>query len=126
MIYDCFCFFNEHLLLDVRLNTLYDYVDKFILIEATKSHQNANKELHYFNNKHLYDKFQDKIIHIVIDKYPDYSYWSYEIFQRDYIFNVIKNIAKSDDLIFVSDVDEIWNPQILKIDYIEMKLIIYL
>ena len=61
MIYDCFTFFNEYTILDIRLNTLYDYVDKFIIVEATRSHQNLPKPLYFEENKDKYIKFLDKI-----------------------------------------------------------------
>jgi beta-1,4-mannosyl-glycoprotein beta-1,4-N-acetylglucosaminyltransferase len=112
-VYDCFSFFNEHAILDIRLNTLYDYVDKFILVEATKSHQNKDKPLYFSENKDLYEKFLDKIIHIVVDNYPDFSYWSFEEHQRDQIFPNLMESADRGDIVFISDVDEIWNPEIL-------------
>jgi len=113
MVYDCFPFFNEHTVLDIRLNTLYDVVDKFIIVEATRSHQNLPKPLYFGENKHLYEKFLDKIIHVVVDTYPAHDYWSFEEYQRDQILTALSQIAEPEDTIFVSDADEIWNPSIL-------------
>jgi len=90
MIYDCFTFFNEHSVLDIRLNTLYDHVDKFILVEATRSHQNLPKPLYFDENKSMYSKFLDKIIHVVIDTYPEHTYFSFEEHQRDQIYAKLK------------------------------------
>ena len=44
---DCFMYFDEDLVLDIRLNTLYDKVDKFIIVEATKNHAGEHKELNF-------------------------------------------------------------------------------
>jgi len=110
MIYDCFTYFNESAILDIRLNTLYDKVDKFILIEATRSHQNLPKPLYFSENKNKYSKFLDKIIHVVIDSYPEHTYFSFEEHQRDQIYLKLKEIAKDEDVVFFSDADEIWNP----------------
>lgn len=115
MVIDCFTFFNELTVLDIRLNTLYDVVDKFVLIEATRTHTNKEKPLFFQQNKERYAKFLDKIIHVVVDAYPEYSYWSFEHNQRDQLVGVLRQLnLKESDTIFVSDCDEIWNPKILE------------
>lgn len=114
MIYDCFSFFNEHTILDIRLNTLYDSVDKFIIVEATRSHQNHPKPLYYAENASRYAKFADKIIHVVVDSFPSHDYWSFEQHQRDQIVNALNSVALPDDIVFISDADEIWNPAVFK------------
>ena len=68
-VYDCFTFFNEFELLEIRLNLLNEVVDKFVLVEATKTYQGKEKPLFYNENKDKFAKFQDKIIHIIVD-YP--------------------------------------------------------
>lgn len=111
MIYDCFSFFNELDLLEVRLNVLNDVVDKFVLIEATKTHANKEKPLYFEQNKERFKKFEDKIIHVIVDTYPEYeSAWSYENNQRNYLSTVLKD-CKDDDTIIISDLDEIPNPE---------------
>ena len=109
-IIDTFPFFNELTLLDLRLNVLNDYVDEFILVEATRSHQNKPKPLFYNENKHLFKKFNHKIKHIIVDEFPEHSYWSHETYQRDYIGKCLSD-CQDDDIIFISDLDEIWNPK---------------
>jgi beta-1,4-mannosyl-glycoprotein beta-1,4-N-acetylglucosaminyltransferase len=66
-IYDVFNFFNELEILDIRLNILNDHVDYFVLVESTLTHSGLPKELLYEKNKHLFKKFEHKIIHYVID-----------------------------------------------------------
>ena len=116
MIYDCFTFFNELDLLEIRLNILNDYVDKFVLVEATKTHQGKDKPLHFSDNKNRFQKFLPKIIHIVIDEYPEYegkSAWVLEHHQRNMILKGLENCTP-DDVILISDLDEIPRPERIK------------
>lgn len=109
-IYDCFSFFNELDMLELRLEILGDHVDKFVLVESTKSHQNFDKPLFYEENKQRFSKFNDKITHVVVNDFPPHSYWSHETHQRDCIVRGLSD-CKKEDVIFVSDLDEIWNPE---------------
>lgn len=113
MIYDCFTFFNELDLLEIRLNVLNSTVDKFVIVEATKTHQGKDKPLFFSENKSRYSDFSDKIIHIVVDEYPENEgklAWILERHQRNMILKGLKD-CKPDDVILISDVDEIPNPQ---------------
>ena len=67
-IYDCFQYFDEDLLLDIRLNVLNQYVKKFVITEATYTHNGAKKELNF--NINNFKKFKDKINYLVIDQPP--------------------------------------------------------
>jgi len=69
MIYDCFSFFNELDLLEIRLHELDPVVDKFVLVEASKTFQGKDKPLFYDENKERYKEFSEKIIHVVVDKF---------------------------------------------------------
>ena len=106
-IFDCFIFNNEEMILDLRLNYLNKFVKKFIIVESKYTHQGTLKnELLKLEN---YKKFQHKIDYHLIDKFPDnLSNWGRENFQRNYIMNTIKNL-NDDDLIMISDLDEIPN-----------------
>ena len=113
-IIDCFTFYNELGLLKYRLDTLYDIVDNFILVEATTTHSGNPKELFYEKNKHLYQKYQDKIIHIIVDDMPKTTSTHIpENFQRVCISRGFKNLNK-DDILIISDLDEIPNPTLLE------------
>lgn len=113
MIYDCFPFFNELDLLEIRLNHLNDYVDKFVLVEMAKTFSGDDKPFFYEENKFRYKKFADKIIHIKVSDYPDSEgisdydrCWQLENYQRDCIMRGLTE-AKDDDIILTSDLDEI-------------------
>jgi beta-1,4-mannosyl-glycoprotein beta-1,4-N-acetylglucosaminyltransferase len=122
-IIDCFLFYNELDLLLYRLTILYDIVDNFVLVESNHTYAGNQKILYYEQNKHLFSKFQDKIIHIVVDalyitpniNYHNNDQWKNENFQRNSIDNGIKQILlDKNDLIIISDLDEITDPDILK------------
>ena len=61
-------YFDEDLMLDLRLNTLHKYVDKFIIAEATRDHSGKEKKLNFNYNK--FAKFKDKINYLIIDDVP--------------------------------------------------------
>lgn len=109
MIYDTFIFFNELDLLELRLNILDEYVDYFVLVEATKTFQGDSKPLYFSNNKGNFSQFLHKIIHIVVDDMPDVSVpFDREYHQRDCILRGLHDCDPK-DLIILSDIDEIPN-----------------
>jgi len=128
MIYDCFTFWNETEILELRLGLLYNFVDYFVICESLDSHSKKIRKNEYIleKNKNLYDKYWDKIIYLKIDKLEfdgDSGYdisgnktvhWKNENYQRCYLYNGFKN-ANDDDIIAISDLDEIWNPQIIPV-----------
>lgn len=63
-IYDCFQFFNELDLLEIRLDLLYDHVDYFVISETNKTHADTEKKLYFEENKEYFKKYLDKIIHV--------------------------------------------------------------
>lgn len=112
-IYDCFIFFNELDILEIRLNVLNDIVDKFVIVEAAKTHTGNDKPLYFLENKDRFKKFEDKIIHIIIDDIPELtSTWVLENFQRNCISRGLTE-CNDNDVIMISDADEIPNPKIV-------------
>jgi beta-1,4-mannosyl-glycoprotein beta-1,4-N-acetylglucosaminyltransferase len=109
-IFDCFPFFNEISLLDMRLNYLQKIVDKFVIVEGTHSHQRKIKKLYYDENKSLFKKYENKIIHIVQDSYPSHLGDTHSNFIFDYHTRngISKGLRKcfDNDIILISDVDE--------------------
>ena len=111
MVYDAFLFYNELELLDIRLNTLNDVVDKFVLVESTVTHTNQPKPLYYEENKHKFKKFHKKIIHIIVKDSPPVSFaWVLERFQLEATTRGLKK-CKPTDVILYGAVDEIPNPE---------------
>jgi len=107
MVYDCFLFFNELDVLDIRLHELDKVVDKFVLVEATVTHTNKPKPLYYEENKERFKKFHKKIIHVVVKDSPDVSMtWVIERFQLSAVVRGLKN-CKPNDTILYSCVDEV-------------------
>jgi beta-1,4-mannosyl-glycoprotein beta-1,4-N-acetylglucosaminyltransferase len=120
MIYDCFSFFNELDILEIRLNTLNEVVDKFVLVEAPWTHSGNSKPLYFKENKERFKPFLDKIVHIVAAPPPisatateRESAWIRENCQRNEIKRGIDN-AQPHDILIISDLDEIPDPQIIK------------
>lgn len=126
-VYDCFTFFNELDLLEVRLKILDPFVDYFVLVEATKTHAGKDKPLYFDKNKDRFKKWENKIIHIKVNDMPapgriyfkrfwrissalGLGRWKPEIYQRNQIVKGLKN-CKEEDIIIVSDLDEIPNPK---------------
>lgn len=106
-VYDCFIFFNEIDILEIRLNELYDHVDKFVLVESLETFRGNLKPLYYLENQKRFAKFQDKIIHVIVeDRIQSNNPWVIEEFQRNQIMRGLKD-CELDDVIFISDVDEI-------------------
>ena len=114
MIYDCFPFFNEIDILKLRLEILDPYVDKFVLEEATVTFSGEPKPLYFKENMHLFEKWKDKIIHVVVDDCPKgLPTHDMDQYQKDHLLLGIEN-CKPDDICIFSDVDEIPNPDIFQ------------
>ena len=140
-IYDCFMFYDEDLVIDLRLNILNEHVHEFVIVESKFTHSGKKREL-LFNIK-KYSKFKNKINYIVLENEPiDLERVNYndtddkknskyimnalkrENFQRNGIKKGLTN-AKPDDLILVSDVDEIPNLSNLDINEINDNIILF-
>lgn len=108
-IVDCFLFSNEQMLLELRLKELYDVVDHFVLVEGSQTFTGNNKPLVYSENRDKYEKYNDKIIHIVVDVLIETNNpWDREYYQRDCIKQGIDKLTLCDeDIVVVSDLDEI-------------------
>ena len=104
MLYDCIMFNDELDLLELRLNH-HSFVDKFILIESSKTYSGIPKPYYYAENKQRYEAFSDKIYHVMLDfPYQGNHQWRYEHLQR----NVLRGLSFSDkDVIIYTDADEI-------------------
>ncbi len=120
-IYDCFQYFNEDLIVDLRFNILNKFVDYFVVCESTKTHQGKNKKLN-FDIKN-FSKFRNKIIFITADYKGNIDFDNHtggespiEQHQRNCLIEGIKD-ASSEDLIILSDSDEI--PDLTKLSKID-------
>jgi len=133
-------YFDEDLLLDLRLNTLDKYVKKFVITEATYTHNGNKKELKFDISK--FKKFKDKISYHVVNKQPKnilglidgeskekrgekliLNGMARDYFQRE---NLIKGLSDilDDDIVLISDLDEI--PNLENLNLFEIKNNIYI
>lgn len=114
-IYDCFTFFNELDLLEIRLQELYDSVDYFVISEANMSHSGNPKDYILLDNWDRFKPWHDKIRRIQVDDFPvTTDSWVRERFQRDALQRGFTDM-EPDDLIIVSDLDEIPRAEIIEL-----------
>jgi hypothetical protein len=107
MIYDCFLLNEELDLLELRLNYLNKLVDKFIIVESAYTFSGIPKPLHFSNNTHRFTRFLNKINYLTDTAKPNLtSAWANEYHQRNLLKTGLHS-AKDDDLIILSDLDEI-------------------
>ena len=134
-------YFDEEVVLDVRLNTLDKYVDYFVIVESSFTHKGDNKNLMFNHNK--FEKFKNKIIYLVYDKQPKgieavNENDSENEKSRKYILNAARrengqrnfiqnglNKAEDNDIILISDVDEIPNLSEVNFNNISEKIIMF-
>ena len=142
-IFDCFMYFDEETVLELRLNILNKYVDYFVIVESSFTHKGDKRELKFNHQK--FNKFKDKIIYITYDEEPleisknqvnekdddGLKSWKYitnanyrENGQRNHISKGL-DLAKDDDMILISDVDEIPNLERLDLSKINEKIVLF-
>ena len=140
-IFDCFMYFDEDVLLDLRLNYLNSYVDKFVIVESNYAHSGKKRNLNFDIDN--FKKFKNKITYLVFDQEPsgianfnnkdhiDITNSKYflnaakrENSQRNYILEGLKD-AEPNDMILISDLDEIPNLEQNNLNEINNRLIFF-
>jgi beta-1,4-mannosyl-glycoprotein beta-1,4-N-acetylglucosaminyltransferase len=142
-IYDCFQFFDEEMLLDLRLNIMDKYVDKFVITEANYMHNGKPKELIF--NIENFSKFKDKIIYIKVEKQPPDLFeindsdddikdtrgqklvlngYKRDNYQRQMAIKALENIDP-EDWVIINDIDEIPNLKQINLNNINKSLILF-
>jgi len=143
--YDCFYFFDELEILELRLNILNEYVDYFVICEANMTFSGKEKPFTFLENRNRFDKFQHKILYVPLNWSPTTpdevrsvfhrrssslekviakrtltsknvprtqgnNHWLTEYFQKESLHLALID-CQDVDIIYISDVDEIWNPK---------------
>ena len=140
-IFDCFMYFDEDLLLDLRLNFLDKYVEKFVITEATYTHNGTKKKLNFDINN--FKKYKNKITYIVVDQQPKnileidskdsneekgkkliLNGMARDYYQRECLSKGLAE-ASDKDLILISDLDEIPDLQNLDFNSINNNIFIF-
>lgn len=106
MIYDCFTFYNCLELLELRFHELAGIVDYFVISEAKERFDKVKKPMYYWENRHRFDEFKDKIIHVGLRNLEGNNLEERGAWQCNQIMRGLTK-AKDDDLIIISDNDEI-------------------
>ena len=102
---DCFTFFNGLDILEIRLNCLAPYVEKFVLVESPFTMVGTSKPLYFNENKERFKNFN--ITHLIVDDHLDHmGEWKPYFYQLDYIMNGLSDIDE-ESIILLSDFDEI-------------------
>ena len=140
-IFDCFMYYDEELILDIRLNSLKDQVDYFVICESKFYHNGKERDLNFKIEN--YRKFKDKIIYLVQEKLPgnlrkinaednEITKSNKMIFNAHVRENYQRNIlqdgilkASEEDLILISDVDEVPNLSSINLSNIKNKILIF-
>ena len=142
-IFDCFMYFDEETVLELRLNILDKYVDYFVIVESSFTHKGDKRDLKFNHQK--FKKFKDKLIYITYDEEPpeirknlinekdneaikSFKYIENAILRENGQRNeVLKGLgsAKDDDTILISDVDEIPNLERLDLSKIHEKIFLF-
>ena len=140
-IFDCFMYLDEDVVLDLRLNYLNSYVDKFVIVESNFTHSGKKRKLN-FDIKN-FEKFKDKIIYLTLDREPPdiqnindsdneesknskyiLNGMKRDFYQRNFIENGLKDVD-NDDFILISDLDEIPKLDNTKLSTIKEKLVFF-
>lgn len=136
MIYDCFMFFNENDLLEIRINQHWNYVDKFFILEAGETHSGLKKPFNFDHQR--FEKYRSKIVYKTIESFSiinhaenaffvdrdflstkhdnqkDTNTWLRESFQRNYILKYLAEYSiNDDDIVMFMDLDEICSSGLL-------------
>jgi len=105
-IYDCFIFNDELDIVAARMAELYNVVERFVVVEGTKTFTGHPKPLHFKDNLAKFQKYLGKISHVVVDDWPLTDPWGMERHQRDSIMRGLTP-CREGDAIVISDADEI-------------------
>ncbi len=111
MIFDCFTFFDELDILELRLSILDEVVDRFVLCEAPFTFRGRPKPLIFAEHRDRFARWNERIVHVVYDAPPDENPWHNEWGQRAFLTSAIAGAAPG-DLILIGDVDEIPAPEL--------------
>lgn len=115
-LYDCFLFFNEYDLLELRLKELYDTVDYFVIVEGTHTFVGNPKESNFEKHKARYEPYMEKIRYFYLSNLVDLTNpWTQEHKQRENIYHALKTLgAQPTDTVTICDCDEIPHPKVLE------------
>jgi beta-1,4-mannosyl-glycoprotein beta-1,4-N-acetylglucosaminyltransferase len=140
-IFDCFMYMNEDVVLDLRLNYLNNFVEKFVIVESLFLHNGKKKKLNFDINR--FSRFKHKIIYLVLDHEPNnierineedievvknskhiLNGMKRDFHQRNFIKNGLHE-CHEEDIVLISDIDEIPKIENLEIKKIKNQLIFF-
>jgi beta-1,4-mannosyl-glycoprotein beta-1,4-N-acetylglucosaminyltransferase len=112
MTYDCFMFFNELDLLEIRLNILAPFVDYFVIGESTQTFSGKTKPLYFRENENRFSKWANQIIRVEIEPKDFPNAFERAAYQKDSLRDALRSMnINNQSLVYFGDLDEIWKPQ---------------
>lgn len=114
--FDCFMFNGEVALAKMRFTELWDHVEKFIVVEAAETFTGNKKSLMFKENLESFKDFRDKIIHVVVESFPESCEypWAKDFYQRDALVRGLDGLAADNDFVVIADADELWRWDVVR------------
>ena len=108
-LFDIFPYNGEALLLKLKLEEMAGWVDYFVVVESRKTFTGKPKELLYERDRAQFEGWEAKIVYVILDDFPSYvsTPWAREFYQRDYGARGLEGLCREEDLVMLSDADEI-------------------
>ncbi len=108
-IFDLFPYNGEQRVLEIKLNEMSDWVDRFVIVESRQTFAGLPKPLYFELERERFASWAHRIEHVVVDAFPGHvtSAWARAFHQRDQAVRGIAGVAAPDDLVLLTDVDEI-------------------
>jgi len=112
-VIDNFIFCNDYDMLEIRLSILYDYVDKFVIVESDHTFSNVYKGYNFEIHKDRYAKWLDKIEYIKVQSPKHANFWDNEHWQFEQLRLGLTDVQPDDIVLMCRCVDEIPRPEVI-------------
>ena len=114
-VFNLFPFNGEFTLLELRLEEMAPFVDRFVIVEAAETHTGRPKPMRFLERQGEFARYADKIVHVPVERFPPHiaSAWARDFFQRDNAVRGLSGLCAPDDVVIISDADEIIGPDAL-------------
>lgn len=109
LVFDLFPYNGEIEKLRIKLHEMAPWVDRFVVVEAAETFSGQPKPIHFPDQASEVQDFLPKITHVVVPHFPEHaaSAWAREYHQRDAAVAALRDVCAPDDLVLLTDVDEV-------------------
>ena len=114
-IFNLVPFNDEAAMIKIRLREMADWVDKFVIVEGAMTFTGAPKPLRFDALRGELAEFESKLLYVPVATFPDYvdAPWSRDFYQRDMAISALSGLWSPEDLVLLTDADEIVNRRVL-------------